>query len=252
MSPPPTSIDGTDITGATIDGTAVQEITVDGQVVFSALSLPNSAINRFKMDEGSGATIADSIGSHPDGDLNGATGFVSDANGQGGFVVDNGGGASGDDITFSDFNHFTPGSAGAFAITADFDTSEGTLVNLFEPDTPLFVSLGFGSSQDEVGSFIRDGSSSKFSASGALTLNTKQRLLLNYDLSALTVEFFVDGVQQTIDGTNFAPAAGGTAVFDDGDRRGNTVHGSVDDFILYDSQLTAQEVKDDFNLQPYS
>jgi len=32
----PTSIDGTDITGATIDGTDVQEITVDGNVVFSA------------------------------------------------------------------------------------------------------------------------------------------------------------------------------------------------------------------------
>jgi len=30
----PTSIDGTDITGATIDGTDVQEITVDGQTVF--------------------------------------------------------------------------------------------------------------------------------------------------------------------------------------------------------------------------
>jgi len=34
----PTSIDGTDITGATIDGTDVQEITVDGDVVFSAVS----------------------------------------------------------------------------------------------------------------------------------------------------------------------------------------------------------------------
>ena len=33
----PTSIDGTDITGATIDGTDVQEITVDGDVVFSAV-----------------------------------------------------------------------------------------------------------------------------------------------------------------------------------------------------------------------
>jgi len=37
---PPTSIDGTDITGATIDGTDVQEITVDGQTVFSAQTLP--------------------------------------------------------------------------------------------------------------------------------------------------------------------------------------------------------------------
>ena len=33
---PPTSIDGTDISGATIDGQDVEEITVDGDVVFSA------------------------------------------------------------------------------------------------------------------------------------------------------------------------------------------------------------------------
>jgi len=33
---PPTSIDGTDISGATIDGTEVTEITADGNVVFSA------------------------------------------------------------------------------------------------------------------------------------------------------------------------------------------------------------------------
>jgi len=39
---PPTSIDGTDITGATIDGTDVQEITVDGDVVFSASTVPDS------------------------------------------------------------------------------------------------------------------------------------------------------------------------------------------------------------------
>jgi len=37
----PTSIDGTDITGATIDGTDVQEITVDGQTVFSAATVFN-------------------------------------------------------------------------------------------------------------------------------------------------------------------------------------------------------------------
>jgi len=38
---PPTSIDGTDITGATIDGTDVTEITVDGDTVFSAVAIPD-------------------------------------------------------------------------------------------------------------------------------------------------------------------------------------------------------------------
>jgi hypothetical protein len=42
MTPPPTSIDGTDITGATIDGQEVQEITVDGDTVFTAQTLVDS------------------------------------------------------------------------------------------------------------------------------------------------------------------------------------------------------------------
>jgi len=39
---PPTSIDGTDITGATIDGTDVTEITVDGDTVFTAGPAPGN------------------------------------------------------------------------------------------------------------------------------------------------------------------------------------------------------------------
>jgi len=45
MTPPPTSIDGTDITGATIDGTEVKEITVDGDTVFTAgLEIPQTGL----------------------------------------------------------------------------------------------------------------------------------------------------------------------------------------------------------------
>jgi hypothetical protein len=46
MTPPPTNIDGSDITGATIDGQEVQEITVDGQTVFTVaqpVQIPSSA-----------------------------------------------------------------------------------------------------------------------------------------------------------------------------------------------------------------
>jgi len=45
---PPTSIDGTNITGATIDGTDVQEITVDGQTVFQAVpSIPEADLYHY-------------------------------------------------------------------------------------------------------------------------------------------------------------------------------------------------------------
>jgi len=92
---PPTSIDGTDITGATIDGTDVTEITVDGQTVFTAVPpLPASVEHRWKMDTGSGSTAFDSVGSD-DGTINGAT-WQSDTDAVGGAYLDFDG--SGDNV----------------------------------------------------------------------------------------------------------------------------------------------------------
>jgi len=59
MTPPPTSIDGTDITGATIDGQEVQEITIDGDTVFTAG--PPGGLVAFYEFEG---TLTDSVGSN--------------------------------------------------------------------------------------------------------------------------------------------------------------------------------------------
>jgi len=58
MTPPPTNIDGTDITGATIDGQDVQEITIDGQTAFTAV--PASLIHKYsalEQTEGDGVTV---------------------------------------------------------------------------------------------------------------------------------------------------------------------------------------------------
>jgi len=51
----PTSIDGTDITGATIDGTDVQEITVDGQTVFT--SGPPAGTHFYNIDNRNDAEV---------------------------------------------------------------------------------------------------------------------------------------------------------------------------------------------------
>jgi len=55
MTPPPTSIDGTEITGATIDGQEVQEITIDGQTVFEAVALSDTLFAQydFRQEDGS-------------------------------------------------------------------------------------------------------------------------------------------------------------------------------------------------------
>jgi len=91
MSPPPTNIDGTDITGATIDGQDVEEITVDGQTVFSAgPALPDSTIARYDFSSQAGTSlVTDSVGSN---DLNGSySGPTADINGvqAGSFIKSN-------------------------------------------------------------------------------------------------------------------------------------------------------------------
>ena len=58
---PPTSIDGTDITGATIDGTDVQEITVDGDVVFSAAP-PTPSGSVFRTQDDTSTSVTDKRG----------------------------------------------------------------------------------------------------------------------------------------------------------------------------------------------
>jgi len=65
---PPTSIDGTDITGATIDGQDVQEITVDGQTVFTAATpLPTAGLlHRYDASELTGETDGQNVNTLPD------------------------------------------------------------------------------------------------------------------------------------------------------------------------------------------
>jgi len=68
---PPTSIDGTDITGATIDGTDVTEITVDGQTVFTALSLPQADLDHDYNVASLSLSDGDEISTFPDDSGNG-------------------------------------------------------------------------------------------------------------------------------------------------------------------------------------
>jgi len=84
---PPTSIDGTDITGATIDGTDVQEITVDGDTVFSAgPNIPANTVGYWPGTEGSGTVLGDIVGNN-DLTINGPT-WVSDPDFEGGVGLD--------------------------------------------------------------------------------------------------------------------------------------------------------------------
>ena len=105
MTPPPTNIDGTDITGATIDCQDVQEITVDGQTVFSPG--PVLRVVRYNFENnGDTSSITDSFGNN-DGTINGAA-YTTDSE-VGNFALSFDG--TGDNVDVPDF----PAGLGAFS-----------------------------------------------------------------------------------------------------------------------------------------
>jgi len=108
----PTSIDGTDITGATIDGTDVQEITVDGDTVFT--SVPSSLVSHYEFEN----DLTDSVGSND--------------------LTNNGNGQFTSSSKFGSFAKSYDGSD-------DFDSIESNLVN---PSGPFTVSAFFKTSSD--------------------------------------------------------------------------------------------------------
>jgi len=108
----PTSIDGTDITGATIDGTDVTEITVDGQTVFTAAPpIPQSVVYEYLYDNFSSGTWQDSAGNE-DISTSNVSQINSAFNGNGGLQGGTGS-ANLDNITVSNL--------GDFAVSVSYD-----------------------------------------------------------------------------------------------------------------------------------
>jgi len=249
---PPTSIDGTDITGATIDGTDVQEITVDGDTVFELSALPNSAIHQYKMDEGSGTVANDAIGSN-DGTINGAS-FVSDSNLVGGFGLD----FDSDTIDLSTDNQLKTDTDWSLAITVDID-------NLSHPDAAgNGVVWAQSTSTNDRWAFGYNGSNyaariiglnGDTTAGTSVSPNTgqKERIGISYDSSAVSLEWYVNGSDVT-SGTISQSIQPDAAQVIGGDSRGiNNVDDIVmDNAVAYDKVLTSSEWQQDYDAQPWS
>jgi len=140
---PPTSIDGTDITGATIDGTDVQEITVDGDVVFSAApQIPVSgllhdydATQESYTDGATGETFNDQKGAN-DGVATGTTFRTSGLNGNPSFEYD----GSNDRHTL---NRISLGSGDEATVAAVVDVDAIQLQAIFANNSEVGSTRGF-------------------------------------------------------------------------------------------------------------
>jgi len=244
---PPTSIDGTDITGATIDGTDVQEITVDGDTVFTAgPSNPVAEANLEHWIQFRGSA----------NDLKGNMGTLV-ANGNptiqaSGGVDDPYTGGDGDDSQYAELDgndSYETSSTGIFIN----DNNDLTTMIWVRPDQSTgqqliidgdAVRLGFAIDRFGTGfeAFKSDGSYS--SISGSVPDTTKwTHLCLTWDKSASTMEFYEDGVSQ---GTASVGLDQYNGSFYFGERYDGTFpyDGGVDDFRHYNTILNSSQINE--------
>jgi len=238
MSPPPTSIDGTDITGATIDGQDVKEITIDGQVVFTAI--PDSGVARYNFEDDSDTTTATDTFNNNDGTINGPT-YTTDAQ-VGDFALDF---TSGNvDISIIDSFITSPVSVAAWAKA---DSTDGFV---FDHGSTRFV-IGFNVQDSNGLEFtIFDGSSYSTISSGDNATGVYYHMVAVFDASVTPeMEFYVDGSSV---GTNTVSQIGSgkqqTVIGSKTDNAGATdFDGRIDDVKIYDKALSDAEVSNLFS-----
>jgi len=241
----PTSIDGTDITGATIDGTDVQEITVDGQTVFTSTINPVAEANlkHWIQFRGSATDLKGNMGT-----------LVSNGNPtiqSSGGVHDPYPGGDGDDSQYAELDGndaYETSSAGIF-INEDNDLTTMVWVRPDQSTGDQYIINGDAArlafTIDRYGSgfqaFKYDGSDRAISG-GAPNTTQWTHLCLTWDKSASTMEFFRDGVSQ---GTTSAGInQNGSFEFYIGQQytTGKFYDGDLDDFRHYNKVLSNSEI----------
>jgi len=287
---PPTSIDGTDITGATIDGSDVQEITVDGQTVFTAEALPvaySNLVAWYPFDSTTyGGSDADDVtalfNSGQSGDSTAydgtVNGFTFSPNG----VEDINAGPSSGAVQpdFDTTHNIDLGAAkdtfyssrgdisiGAWAY---WDRTDGP-VNDFPRVTNDFKDGQFGLGGLTLGSAGRfnfgdwktsSNQNGGFGPPTGPTVSTNEWYLgvMTYDSSTGTMEWYVaDENDSSISSVDTVSAGSGglndalsnESYLIGSDNSGRTMDGRIDDVRIYDKVLTSSEVSDWFtNTKP--
>jgi len=249
----PTSIDGTDITGATIDGTDVTEITVDGDTVFSAQTLPvaySNLVAWYPFDSATyGGSNADDVtaiigGSGDDtaydGTVNGATYQSS------GGVTEINSGVNSGAFDFAADNIAI--SSNAIDGTRSIDQ---TIMGWMFPDGDqsrgvLFGALSGGFDTDftirpdESVRFHPDANNFADSASSVVTLNDWNHLAIT--LTNNSFEVFIDASQVTMTTQNGNPSTNNLSVDSIGKGRFGGFDGVIDDFRVYNTILSQSQI----------
>jgi len=254
----PTSIDGTDITGATIDGTDVTEITVDGDVVFSAQTLPvaySDLVAWYPFDSAEyGGSNADDVTAiiGGSGDDTAYDGTVSGATYQSsGGVTDINSGANSGAFDFDGNDSINIGT-GPFDFTRSTDQ---TIMGWMKLDVSQSRGVLFGNNggfdlsilgSEEV-RFHPKNSNYADSSSGVVNVGQYFHFALRLENSDFDV--LISGSEISMSTGNGSPFT--TDIVTGDITIGNSVYGGpdlqIDDFRIYDKLLTNSEINQIIN-----
>jgi len=256
----PTSIDGTDITGATIDGQDVQEIPVDGQTVFTAGpdNLPVAYSNLiawypFDAAEYGGANADDVtaiIGGSGDdtaydGTVNGAT-YQSN-----GGVTDINAGANSGAFDFDGSNDYIE-----IPPTTGFDLNTLTMSfwsNFENTSSVRYIfrgNLGQDSFQssfeftyrtsDGMKMIIGNGSGLAAASTTNISTNTDEHVAGTYDGS--TIKVYINGTLEASTSTSITPEQDGDRLLIGTGENARYVDGRMDDVRIYNTALSGTQI----------
>jgi len=258
---PPTSIDGTDITGATIDGTDVQEITVDGDTVFTAQTLPHKLSNLvlwYPFDTASYAGMSNYRDDATDGLTRAAntTPFDLDDGGNpgvdsGGGVFDINAGANSDAVDLAAGGGIQTNSyPSAVDIDAAFSVCMWINANNLSGVSSLFTfqnsavtnnfSILIVNSEVRCGAF--NGSLVSAISGGTITTGTYKHIAYTKTAgSNVTPTLYVDATPVTDTGSDNVSTDAANRL--DFGKQDDEFDGSIDDARFYNTELSASDIQ---------
>ena len=230
---------------------------VDGEEIGE---IPDSAIHHWPMDEGSGSSVEDVIGS-ADGSLNGPS-WISN-NWEGGYALE---GDGVDDYvettTWGDFGSNLDGEFAVALTIEPYTTFSSTTPLIGADDVTFRISFSdVGAGSGELEYFSRDGSGDDINVATTDRYDdgTRHRVVINKTGNdANDVRIWVDNsdVDQTVSAddnpTNYSNFS--EEVWFHG-RSGDgriDYEGVIDNVVVYDSSLSNSEIEKDYNAQPWT
>jgi len=211
-------------------------------------SLPSSVIYRWRLDEGSGKTINDSVGSL-NGSLNGGT-WRSDSNSVGGSHID----FDGND-DFIDYGQVTnePQMSLSFWINLDEVISDRDTVFLFYWSANANTSTGMFVAQEQDSWRIGINTSNNNLTSYTPSANSWQHFGLTYDSSG-QLDIYINGqFEEGFSNVSTGSINNGTRdlhIMEDSFGGNDNVNAQLDDVIVADSALSDSEMNDLYSLSP--